>query len=136
MINYNYNLGFKINRNNAYKELRTYLGLEVTYNNMLMHYVKINIPFTIPEGSDILRKDKKDGPAKVTIILYKSGNVTLSGVSFDINRRVYDRFNEIMAKSRELIEADTLNISQSRKREDTTSTEEEAEMRASEISLT
>jgi hypothetical protein len=103
MVNYNYSLGFKINRRKLSEHINTVNGFEIDYENAINHSVKITIPFEIPEGANIRRKKKKDEQPKHTLMVYESGRVTQSAPSPELAEGIYYRFNATVRLLRNMI---------------------------------
>ena len=76
MLNYNYNLGFEIDRLGLAKLFEEHETIFVTYDNGIDHAVKLEIPYD-SDPSEFSGKRKK--VPKITFIIHRSGAVTQSG---------------------------------------------------------
>ena len=89
MVNYNYELGYEINR----FALRTHIdgvnGFSARYENEVEHSVTITLPYS----------DKKAH----TFIVYRTGRVTQSGPDIDRIRQAYDLFATMIEQIRPYI---------------------------------
>jgi hypothetical protein len=90
MVNYNYDLGFDINRGELTKRIHMYDEFSAIYDNMVGHNVTISLPYK-ENTSDICRKN---GAKLIKFIVYHSGKVTQSGPSEDFNKEAYEKFIE------------------------------------------
>jgi hypothetical protein len=90
MVNYNYDLGFDINRGELTKRIHMYNEFTAIYDNMVGHNVTISLPYKT-QSTDICRKrDTK----LIKFIVYHSGKVTQSGPSEELNEEAYKKFIE------------------------------------------
>lgn len=108
MINKNYKLGFNIDRRELAKTLTQYPNFRIRYDTAMNHYVRIEIPFTIDEGSNIHRKNrnkKKPENNSHAFTVYRSGSVTQTGPNFELMEEAYMEFNRVMREIRPLIES-------------------------------
>lgn len=97
MANYNFPLGFKILR---YELARNIDGVEefsCYYDNTTHHNVVIEHPH------NVTRNRKKKSP-HVTLTVYQSGLVTLSGPNEEVIMPIYEKFVRIVRQIRHLIE--------------------------------
>lgn len=101
MVNYNYELGFQVNRKALAESLRSYGDFTINYDNALSHSVKVTVPFVIPEGYNVRRKKRKGSQFFHTIMVYKSGRVTQSGPCEEFVEDVYYRFNTVIKQIQE-----------------------------------
>lgn len=90
MVNYNYDLGFDINRGELTRRIHKFGEFSAIYNNMAGHNVTISLPYK-EHGDDVCRK--KDTKL-IKFIVYHSGKVTQSGPSEDLNEEAYNKFIE------------------------------------------
>ena len=90
MVNYNYSLGFEINRTKLNDFINGKLGFVSRYNNALANSVTIELPYEIP-NSHIIKKRKNKVPHH-TFLVYRSGSVTQSGPGGEIMREAYYLF--------------------------------------------
>ena len=80
MRNYNYSLGFRVNRWVLRQTVNGKDGFIASYNNSTQHHVKIQLPFEDYEYE--IGKDEKKKQKKIkyhSFFIYKSGIVTQSG---------------------------------------------------------
>ena len=101
MINYNYDLGFMINRQMLVTMINREKGSPflARHENLIDHNVTVEYPI------ESLRHVKKKGKNPCcTILVYGSGLVTQSGPSEEIMRQVYDQFNDIIRQIRPYVE--------------------------------
>lgn len=92
MINYNYKLGFEINRERLAEEVKNHPKFIARYNKMVDHAVNI---------VNIYRRTTDDGKKKPknsahTFIVYKSGIVTQSGPGGKIMEDIYNEFMKMI----------------------------------------
>ncbi len=95
MVNYNYDLGFNINRWKLYKKINGLNGFFARYENLHDTNVTVNLPYSIPENLKeriISKKIRK----KHTFLVYKSGFVTQSGPCPELDQEAYIKFNNTM----------------------------------------
>ena len=102
MTNYNYDLGFLINRDELAQRLKNETNFVVIYDNSVNYYIKIELPYIRDESFDKIRKKPK--VPKHTILVYKSGKVTQSGPGYDLMKICYDKFRIEICKFRPYIE--------------------------------
>ena len=109
MINYNYSLGFKIDRMKLAQAVQKYSDRSepgqhsfiAHFNNQRKHYVTIEMPYDCEINPHIKRS--RDVPCH-TILVYRSGCVTLSGPREDMIEDVYGKFLEMITEIRDEIE--------------------------------
>lgn len=102
MANYNYDLGFLINRDELAQRIRNETEFTVIYDNSETYYIKIELPYIRDESFDLIRKKPKI--PKHTLLIYKSGKVTQSGPGFDLMKICYDKFRTEICRLRPYIE--------------------------------
>lgn len=90
MVNYNYDLGFKIDRWNLALKMHRLNGFTTRYDNTVDYSVTISLPYTLPEESNIHRRKNKN-PHHIFIV-YKSGLVTQTGPSEELMKSAYELF--------------------------------------------
>lgn len=90
MVNYNYNVGFKIDRDRLDRLIDGKYGLVSNYDKNLVHYVAVELPYESSE-SDVIKRKKNKIP-KITFMCYKSGSVTQSGCGGPIMKEAYYTF--------------------------------------------
>src|SRR5438105_1138890 len=110
MANYNYDLGFLINRYELAKRMRDETDFTVIYDNTKAYYIKLELPYVRDESFDLIRK-KSEVP-KHTLMVYKSGKVTQSGPGFELMKICYDKFRTEICRLRPYIERKTGEITQ------------------------
>jgi hypothetical protein len=98
MVNINYKLGFSVNRFLLALYFDKQDGLFVKFNNSIMPYAAIEIPFI----SKVEKTKNKDNKIDYhTIIVYKSGSVTQSGQGGKPMEDAYCRFMRNVIKYKE-----------------------------------
>lgn len=105
MVNYNYQLGFKIDR----ERLKTVFyesndGWTARFDPRLDHTVTLQIPYEVPKEMQFMRK-----PDKVhchTLMVQKSGVITQSGPDEELMKEAYYAFMELICENREYIETE------------------------------
>jgi len=102
LTNYNYWLGFGIDRDKTAEYLKNETDFTVIYDNSEAYYIKIEYAYVRDETFDKIRK--KPGTPKHTILIYKSGRVTQSGPGFSLMKDCYDKFRTEMLRLRPFIE--------------------------------
>jgi hypothetical protein len=107
MTNYNYNLGFKINRTALVKQVIAKTNFDCLYDNSKQYHVKLLLPYERDESFEGLKKKKKKNNHSLQI--YKSGNVTQSGPNENLMRPVYEYFRKFICEVRHLIDNDKVN---------------------------
>lgn len=97
MVNYNYELGFPIDRRLFVEAIDGINGFTASYENTLQHNVTVILPYYDPT-----RKAKKK--TCHTFIVYRSGFVTQSGPDEVRMKQAYDLFRETIEKIRPIVE--------------------------------
>lgn len=90
MLNYNYKLGFEVDRDALHVNIDGVNGFMAVYDNALKSYVTIVLPYDLPENSFINKKKKK--VPHHTFLVYRSGSVTQSGPGEELMREAYYLF--------------------------------------------
>ena len=90
MVNYNYSLGFEVDRTNLNKYIDGQNGFISRYNNALATSVTIELPYE-PSLNKSIKRRKNKVPHH-TFLVYKSGSVTQSGPGGDLMRDAYYLF--------------------------------------------
>lgn len=90
MLNYNYTLGFQVNRTALNSIIDTIPPFLSRYNNELTNSVTIEVPYE-PERQESIKKKKNKVPHH-TFLVYRSGAVTQSGPSVEMMREIYYLF--------------------------------------------
>jgi hypothetical protein len=110
MRNYNYSLGFKVERSLLNEFIHQQNGFISRYNNALSTCVTIELPYDPPAGSGIKRKKNKI--PRHTFLVYRSGSITQSGPGGGrLMRDAYYLFMDTIAQLREWIEYGTERMS-------------------------
>ena len=76
MTNYNYMLGFKIDRQVLYEYLKA-SKMNVVYDNAKVSYVLVRMTSRIPNGDSVIRRDEQNG--RQTFMIQESGRIMHSG---------------------------------------------------------
>lgn len=103
MINYNYGLGFTIDRVKLRDFFSMREGFFARYDNTTEHIVTVEVPY------DYVKKKKNKIP-KITFLIYTSGLVTQSGASEDIMEKIYYDFMNVIKDIKPFIRTDKPNI--------------------------
>lgn len=90
MVNYNYSLGFEVDRANLNQLIDGKNGFISRYNNALVNSVTIELPYELPSGTTIKRRKNKI--PHHTFLVYRSGSVTQSGPGGKLMRDAYYLF--------------------------------------------
>lgn len=101
MVNYNYDLGFSINRIELARKINGLNGFYARYSNSAEHNVTIELPYQVPEEHKNLRRKNKK-PCH-TFLIYKSGLVTQSGPGEELMKDAYYQFNKTINSIRAAI---------------------------------
>lgn len=96
MVNYNYSLGFEVDRANLNRFIDGQSGFISRYNNALATSVTIELPYEPPAGTAIKRRKNKI--PHHTFLVYKSGSVTQSGPGGALMRDAYYLFMNTIAQ--------------------------------------
>ena len=102
MVNYNYSLGFEVDRTKLNKYINTRDGFISRFDNALATSVTIELPYDPP--ADMAIKRRRNKIPHSTFLVYKSGSVTQSGPGGEIMRDAYYKFRTQIAELRPLIE--------------------------------
>lgn len=95
MVNYNYSLGFEIDRV-IMDSMIDGMGVVSRYDNSLNNYVTIEIPYT-PKNNSLMRR-KKDKVPHHTFLVYRSGSITQSGPGEELMKSAYETFTNAVSK--------------------------------------
>jgi hypothetical protein len=101
MVNYNYDLGFHIDRYELVTRINGLNGFYARYDNAVEHNVTIELPYEVPAHHRAMRRKNKH-PCH-TFLVYMSGLVTQSGPGEELMREAYYRFNATINSIREHI---------------------------------
>lgn len=93
MVNYNYNLGYKIDRNKLHLLIDGNNGFNSNYDNALINHVPIELNY---ESTDVKRKKSKI--PHHTFLVYHSGAVTLSGSNIRLIKEAYILFMKTISE--------------------------------------
>ena len=104
MVNFNYSLGFSVDRSRLSRLINGRSGFIASFNNGLAHGVKIELPYELTE--EMAARCKKDKIPHHTILVYKTGSVTQSGPNRKMMRDVYYMFIDLVSELRPDIEAE------------------------------
>lgn len=107
MVNYNYKLGFEVNRSNLSKYIDRMNGFTTRYNNSLSTSVTIELLYEPTNRSDGGRKKNK--VPHHTFLVYKSGAVTQSGPGGQLMKDAYYLFMNTIMEIKDLIVYDPVN---------------------------
>lgn len=119
MTNYNYMLGFKIDRQVLYEHLKA-SKMNVVYNNTKVSYVLVRMTSRIPNGDTVIRRVEQNG--KQTFMIQESGRIMHSGPETVQMATCYYKLMGIIATIRDRIASsipslqEFLSSSQVRKR--------------------
>ena len=102
MVNYNYDLGFDVDRWELCRRIHGVNGFSARYENTTDHCVTIQLPYKIPQhlGDLIAKKNKLP---KHSFLVYKSGLVTQSGPCEELSKDAYMLFNRTILNIRHYI---------------------------------
>lgn len=103
MTNYNFDLGFEVNRNELVKQILLKTKFVPHYNNEVNYAVNIRLPYRRDERFRMIRKKKKED-YDFSYQIYKSGRITFSGPNPTLMRGVYDYFQGFINNTRYLID--------------------------------
>ena len=90
MVNYNYSLGFEVDRASLNQLIDGQNGFISRYNNALANSVTIELPYDPPPGTAIKRRKNK--VPHHTFLVYRSGSVTQSGPGGQLMHDAYYLF--------------------------------------------
>lgn len=92
MVNYNYDLGFEVDRSALARQINGLNGFFSQYANSVVRTVTIKLPYNVPPEEEEMRKKNKT-PCH-TFLVYRSGKVTQSGPNEEANKIAFYRFIE------------------------------------------
>lgn len=90
MVNYNYSLGFEVDRARLCRYIDGMNGFIARYNNALATCVTIELPYE-PPANTVIKRRKNKIPHH-TFLVYRSGSVTQSGPGGNLMRDAYYLF--------------------------------------------
>jgi hypothetical protein len=96
MVNYNYSLGFEVDRARLNQYIDGQNGFISRYNNALATSVTIELPYEPPPGTSIKRRKNKI--PHHTFLVYRSGSVTQSGPGGRLMEEAYYLFMNTIAQ--------------------------------------
>lgn len=102
MVNYNYSLGFEVDRTRLNQFIDGKYGFISRYNNALATSVTIELPYTPVEGTAIKRRKNKI--PHHTFLVYRSGSVTQSGPGGELIKDAYYLFMNTILELRPYIQ--------------------------------
>jgi len=102
MVNYNYSLGFEVDRIRLNQFIDGKHGFISRYNNALATSVTIELPYTPEEGTAIKRRKNK--VPHHTFLVYRSGSVTQSGPGGELIKDAYYLFMNTILELRHYIQ--------------------------------
>jgi len=95
MVNYNYKLNFKINRDLLKNEIEKYKNFFVRYDRIKDTSVVIESPY---KKEYVKGEKKKKGIPHHTFRLHKTGTVVQSGPGGELTKNIYYEFMNIIKK--------------------------------------
>ncbi len=101
MVNYNYKLGFLVNRSSLARHIDGLSGFTYRYKNALLPAVTIELPYEPVKKPDNGRRKLK--VPHHTFLVYRSGAVTQSGPGGEIMRDAYYLFMSLICKIKDAI---------------------------------
>jgi hypothetical protein len=101
MVNYNYSLGFQVNRLKLNQYIDGMYDFISRYNNAMINCVVIELVYTPPSSSAIKRRKNKI--PHHTFLVYRSGSVTQTGPGGDLMRDAYYLFMNTIAEIKDAI---------------------------------
>lgn len=102
MVNYNYMLGFKVDRQSLNQIIDGKNGFVSRFNNALTPSVAVELPYE--PGNNKGFKRKKNKVPHHTFLVYKSGSVTQSGPGGKIMEDAYYLFMETLSEIKDSIQ--------------------------------
>lgn len=102
MVNYNYSLGFEVDRALLNQFIDGQSGFISRYNNALATSVTIELPYEPPLGTAIKRRKNK--VPHHTFLVYRSGSITQSGPGGNLMEGAYYEFMNLIAQLRPYIQ--------------------------------
>lgn len=104
MVNYNYALGFKVDRFKLHELINAHnkYGFMSRYNNSITNPVTIELPY-VPHP-DFPKKRRNNKIPHHSFSIYRSGSVTQSGPNIEMMRSVYYTFRQTIESLRPHIE--------------------------------
>jgi hypothetical protein len=85
MTNHNFGLGYAVNRFKVVELFRGHQDFSIDFDNMRSQNIKISVPY-FSNSAGIHRKNTS---SSITFILYRTGRVTLTGPTAELNMRAF-----------------------------------------------
>lgn len=101
MVNYNYDLGYEIDRLKLANAINGLNGFQASYNNDIQNMVKIKLPCQVEPNCRSARR--KDFQSYTTLLVYKSGCTTMSCSNVIVAKDTYNLFRETLLEIEHLI---------------------------------
>lgn len=101
MVNYNYNLGFSVDRAALALSMTDMDDFIADYDNLLQHSVRIYLPYQSEQQTKRRNKTKRH-----TFMVSRSGSVTQSGPNDELMREAYYRFMSTISRIYHIIKVD------------------------------
>ena len=95
MTNYNFSLGFEIDRDQLAQEVQAKTKFKAYYDKTVNYAVKLTMPYIRDENFKFIKK-KKSEKYRFVIQVYKSGKITFTGPSPELMAPVYKYFREFI----------------------------------------
>lgn len=102
MVNYNYPLGFQVDRTALNRLINGRSGFVSRYQNALANCVTVELPYT-PSDETKMKRRKNKIPHH-TFLVYRSGSITQSGPGGEIMRDAYYSFMNLISELKPQIE--------------------------------
>lgn len=96
MVNYNFSLGFEVDRALLNQYIDGQQGFISRYNNALVNCVTVELPYEPP--SDRTIKSRSGKRHHHSFLIYKSGSCTFSGPGPLLMKEAYDKFLNIISE--------------------------------------
>lgn len=103
MINYNYNIGFWLNRGMLAEHIDGRDGFVAEFDPLTMNHAAVWLPY-VKNRKITCIKPKKTKVPRHTFLCHKFGGITQSGPDVDMMREAYKKFVGLMYELRPLIE--------------------------------
>lgn len=113
MVNYNYNLGFTVDRYTLYVQMLDRNGFISSYDNCIEHCVTIKLPYQPDPDEDMVRRKKV--PCHCFLV-YKSGVVTQTGPGGEKMKEAYNLFWKSILEIKDRIAIEIYPLRQPAKR--------------------
>lgn len=100
MVNYNFNLGFQVDRISLSNLMHGRDGFIAHFDNVLMNHVSIVLPYEVDPNTH----RKRDATPHHSFMVHRTGSVTQSGPGKALMEEAYNRFMTQILQIRHLIE--------------------------------